>query len=915
MNDVSSRSHAIFQLIFTQTKVTSDGTNVCKMERVSKISLVDLAGSERSGQINAKSSSRMKEGNVINQSLSTLGKVMTTLADRSSGKTRGLHIPYRESVLTWLLRESLGGNAKTFMVAAISPASDNFDETLSTLRYANQAKKIINSAVVNEDATATMLRQLNDEINQLRQQLASAEKQSRDSEETIEVSEVLQRLLESEKLVETLNETWEEKLIKTRELQDTRMEKLRDHGILLADDDEDDDVPLGVMAPQSTPFLLNLNPMSTRCLVYYLREGTTAVGSGYDNFSDESHSDTESPTAVSAEGSHEPRCSTRVITLQARDIMPHHCDFVSTCTQDFYAVPVPVVVLRPRPGARLLCNNVLISIATRLVTGDRITIGDVMFCFTNPEEVRYAPSMDSKVFAEHFSGDGTATSGEAGQVLDFPVTTQPSTGQSQSETRLASQDSAASVFIELPSPCSSSDEESPETEGGEQLEEGERGPYTDQGDRHEGPRDTHRLSPLGSAGENELGEAGTAFNALRLAAIRQKASFFEYDLCKEYPLLVHFTTQAYQSHFEYPLAPAFALYMMTSYRQSISGPEELSAFLDKLVALVRYATIQAHKRRDISCLASWLANASELLMALRHDESFVASSGAAQLCLSEVVQEAFSALVNETNARLKLAVPAMLKAQGIFTLHSQGRERASSDPEDGVQYAVESLDALCTLLHETQVDESLIQACFSSIFYYLGAVLFNEFIGSQDQGMYQWDRGLIIRFNIQLLSDWSAGRRLVMHDYFAHIIQASQLLQTNKSSLEHLDAICQTCTRLNSLQLGRILEHYSCQPDEKKMPATLVDCLRARAMANADHAVLEDETVNCSLQLFRNPNFLLPFRLTAASYKFEERLVGETAFGFWFSLLPFYAHASIFLDFWLPLSRARTMFWKTCRPI
>ncbi len=175
MNDVSSRSHAIFQLIFTQTRETTDSNSQVKMERVSKISLVDLAGSERSGVINTKSSSRMKEGNVINQSLSTLGKVMNTLAERSSGKTKGLHIPYRESILTWLLRESLGGNARTFMVAAVSPASDNFDETLSTLRYANQAKKIVNSAVVNEDATATMLRQLNDEIAQLRQQLASVQ--------------------------------------------------------------------------------------------------------------------------------------------------------------------------------------------------------------------------------------------------------------------------------------------------------------------------------------------------------------------------------------------------------------------------------------------------------------------------------------------------------------------------------------------------------------------------------------------------------------------------------------------------------------------------------------------------------------------------------------------------------------------
>jgi kinesin family protein 1 len=103
MNDVSSRSHAIFQLIFKQTRVTKDALgNVCEHNRVSKISLVDLAGSERSGQINEGSSSRMKEGNVINQSLSTLGKVMTALADRSSSaaKARPLHVPY---VACWFL--------------------------------------------------------------------------------------------------------------------------------------------------------------------------------------------------------------------------------------------------------------------------------------------------------------------------------------------------------------------------------------------------------------------------------------------------------------------------------------------------------------------------------------------------------------------------------------------------------------------------------------------------------------------------------------------------------------------------------------------------------------------------------------------------------------------------------------------
>ncbi|EDQ91013.1 uncharacterized protein MONBRDRAFT_15748, partial [Monosiga brevicollis MX1] len=174
MNDVSSRSHAIFQLIFTQTAVIERGSKRVEQERVSKISLVDLAGSERSGQINAGKSDRMKEGNVINQSLSTLGKVISTLADKGRGK-KGQHVPYRESVLTWLLRESLGGNSKTLMLAAISPAAINYEETLSTLRYANQAKNIVNRAVVNEDATATMVRQLNEEIERLRLELASAQ--------------------------------------------------------------------------------------------------------------------------------------------------------------------------------------------------------------------------------------------------------------------------------------------------------------------------------------------------------------------------------------------------------------------------------------------------------------------------------------------------------------------------------------------------------------------------------------------------------------------------------------------------------------------------------------------------------------------------------------------------------------------
>ncbi|TMS12592.1 Kinesin-like protein KIF13B [Larimichthys crocea] len=110
-------------------------------EKVSKLSLVDLAGSERAAKTGA-AGERLKEGSNINKSLSTLGLVISALADQGAGKNRNKFVPYRDSVLTWLLKDSLGGNSRTAMVATISPAADNYDETLSTLRYADRAKSI-----------------------------------------------------------------------------------------------------------------------------------------------------------------------------------------------------------------------------------------------------------------------------------------------------------------------------------------------------------------------------------------------------------------------------------------------------------------------------------------------------------------------------------------------------------------------------------------------------------------------------------------------------------------------------------------------------------------------------------------------------------------------------------------------------
>ncbi|KAG7472762.1 hypothetical protein MATL_G00112370 [Megalops atlanticus] len=171
MNETSSRSHAVFTIVFTQRR--HDSETDLSTEKVSKISLVDLAGSERADSTGAKGT-RLKEGANINKSLTTLGKVISALAEvdnctsKSKKKKKTDFIPYRDSVLTWLLRENLGGNSRTAMVAALSPADINYDETLSTLRYADRAKQIKCNAVINEDPNAKLVRELKDEVMRLK---------------------------------------------------------------------------------------------------------------------------------------------------------------------------------------------------------------------------------------------------------------------------------------------------------------------------------------------------------------------------------------------------------------------------------------------------------------------------------------------------------------------------------------------------------------------------------------------------------------------------------------------------------------------------------------------------------------------------------------------------------------------------
>ncbi|XP_055088134.1 kinesin-like protein KIF13B isoform X2 [Periophthalmus magnuspinnatus] len=322
MNEESSRSHAVFNIILTHT--LCDLMSGTSGEKVSKLSLVDLAGSERAAKTGA-AGERLKEGSNINKSLSTLGLVISALADQGAGKNK--FVPYRDSVLTWLLKDSLGGNSRTAMVATVSPSADNYDETLSTLRYADRAKSIVNHAVVNEDPNARIIRELREEVEKLREQLTEAE--------SMKAPELKERLEESEKLIQEMTVTWEEKLRKTEAIAQERQKQLESLGISLQSS--------GIRVVDDKFFLVNLNadPALNELLVYYLKDHTR-VGSA----------------------------DSQDIQLCGMAIQAEHC---------VIDISDNTVVLTPHRNARTCVNGSVVTSPVHLHHGDRILWGNNHF--------------------------------------------------------------------------------------------------------------------------------------------------------------------------------------------------------------------------------------------------------------------------------------------------------------------------------------------------------------------------------------------------------------------------------------------------------------------------------------------------------------------------------------------------------
>ncbi len=185
MNATSSRAHTVVTILFEQIQKNTEGKEITKS---SEINLVDLAGSERADSTGATGDT-LKEGSMINKSLSCLGNVISALAELSTNKKSKIVVPYRDSVLTKLLQNSLGGNSKTIMIAALSPADINFEETLSTLRYADRAKQIKTVATVNESATEKLIRTLKEENDRLKKMLESGGLPGGDTKESRGLSE------------------------------------------------------------------------------------------------------------------------------------------------------------------------------------------------------------------------------------------------------------------------------------------------------------------------------------------------------------------------------------------------------------------------------------------------------------------------------------------------------------------------------------------------------------------------------------------------------------------------------------------------------------------------------------------------------------------------------------------------------
>ena len=312
--------------------------------------MVDLAGSERADATGA-TGQRLKEGAHINKSLVTLGSVISALAEVSAKTTNDSKkphfIPYRDSVLTWLLKDSLGGNSKTIMIATISPAEVNRGESLSTLRYANRAKNIINKPTVNEDCNVKLIRELRAEIDRLKSIV---------SNDPIAQKKLAAKEAQERHLTEEWNEKWKEAANILKE-QSALALKRTSRGVR------------GVVLDSDMPHLIGIDEdvLSTGITLYHLKHGDTVIGG--DEFN---------PTTFKLD----TVVKTPDIVLRGPNILsPSHCVITLDAEEGGMAT------LKPVEGALCIVDAITITSPTRLSQGCVIVLGRTnMFRYNDPRE-------------------------------------------------------------------------------------------------------------------------------------------------------------------------------------------------------------------------------------------------------------------------------------------------------------------------------------------------------------------------------------------------------------------------------------------------------------------------------------------------------------------------------------------------
>jgi GTPase SAR1 family protein len=419
MNNTSSRSHAIFLINFTQkTKHAQLGAS---SEMCSRINLVDLAGSERADRTGATGDT-LKEGSNINKSLTTLGKVIHALAD---GKSK--HVPFRDSALTLLLKENLSGNSKTIMLAALSPADSNYDETLSTLRYADRAKQLRTQAKINEDPSSKKIRELTEEIDRLKAMMeaqvssqpvpstppqsahdsprgGSASPNNGNNADFYEQLSAAEKIDIAKKLLKEEQMSWDDQERETLNTQAERQKTFERRGV-------------GISVNHNLPSLVNLNedPLMSECLVYCLPVGTTQIGSsGGDD------DDSAAAAAASAAGG-----ADATITLGGRGMQAEHCIIVVD-HQDAPDEGLPAIltsVITPLDGADVRVNGRRIAEPTPLSHGARLIFGEYqVFRYSEPRQPAASTAHRDPLNMTDRSTAGTGTpppSAVAGESTDY----------------------------------------------------------------------------------------------------------------------------------------------------------------------------------------------------------------------------------------------------------------------------------------------------------------------------------------------------------------------------------------------------------------------------------------------------------------------------------------------------------------